>query len=551
MLPDPRLNKALTPFRLRAGCLLLAWSLVLAPLSAAAQGLPGDGSPVRLPGDSEVRLPALGESASDEFNLSAEKRLGEQIMREIRRDPDYLDDPVLLEYLQTIWQPLVAAARQRGDIGNDIGTLFPFESFLVRDRSVNAFALPGGYVGVNLGMIAMTTARDELASVLAHELSHVTQRHIARSIVAANRSSTLSLAAMLLGILAASKARNADMAQAAIVSGQAAAAQAQLNFSRDMEREADRNGLNLMGTAGFAPAGMAAMFEKLDQSVRLNDSGGFPYLRSHPLTIDRIGEARQRIEVLGAQPSSAQMQAASPIVHALMQARARVLMDPSTQSLRRFQDIELRGPASVRDRLAALYQRAHASSQLREFAAAEQALAAGEALLPDAGTKRAWAQLGIEIALARGDTARASERLGAWADDGSRSHLLLRARVAQQRNDADSVKQSTEQLQTWVAEHRNDAQAWQTLAIGAERLGQTLRSLRAHAEAEAAIGNLPGAIDRLRAGQQIARRGGAGVDFIEASVIDSRLRDLVSQRRQLMAEQRGGSQRRDQPDDRE
>ncbi len=533
------MNQALTPFRLRAGCLLLAWSLVLAPLPLAAQSLPGDAS--------QVRLPALGESASDEFNLSAEKRLGEQIMREIRRDPDYLDDPVLLEYLQTIWQPLVAAARQRGDIGNDIVTLFPFESFLVRDRSVNAFALPGGYVGVNLGMIAMTTARDELASVLAHELSHVTQRHIARSIVAANRSSTLSLAAMLLGILAASKARNADMAQAAIMSGQAAAAQAQLNFSRDMEREADRNGLNLMSVAGFAPAGMAAMFEKLDQSVRLNDSGGFPYLRSHPLTIDRIGEARQRIEVLGAQPSSAQLQAASPLVHALMQSRAKVLMDPSTQSLRRFQEVELRGPASLRDRLAALYLRAFASTQLREFTVAEQALAAGEPLLPDAGTKRAWAQLAIETALARGDSARATERLAAWPADGSRSRLLLSARVAQQRNDAESIKQSTEQLQTWVAEHRDDAQAWQALALSAERLGLTLRSLRAHAEAEAAIGNLPGAIDRLRAGQQIARRGGPGVDFIEASVIDSRLRDLMSQRRQLMAEQRGGSQRRGDP----
>ena len=167
-----------------------------------------------------LRLPALGESASDEFNLSAEKRLGEQIMREIRRDPDYLDDPQLLDYLQSVWQPLVQAAKARGDIGPDTEHLFPYEPFLVRDRSVNAFALPGGYVGVHLALIAMTATRDELASVLAHELSHITQRHIARSIVAANRSSTLGLAAILIGIFAAARASNADMANAALATGQ-------------------------------------------------------------------------------------------------------------------------------------------------------------------------------------------------------------------------------------------------------------------------------------------------------------------------------------------
>ncbi|HSW04239.1 M48 family metalloprotease [Aquabacterium sp.] len=528
--------------RLRTGCLLLALAFGLSPSAWPQSAAPA--SPPRVPGESQVRLPALGESASDEFSLSTEKRVGEQIMREIRRDPDYLEDPILLEYLQSLWQPLVAAARQRGDIGTDIQGLFPFESFLVRDRNVNAFALPGGYVGINLGLIAMTVTRDELASVLAHELSHVTQRHIARSITAASRSSAVSLAAMLLGILAAAKSSNADMAQAAIVGGQAAAQQAQLNFSRDMEREADRNGLVLMSLGGFAPSGMAAMFEKLDQSVRLNDSGGFPYLRSHPLTIDRIGEARQRIDSLGPAPAST----TSPLWHALMQSRARVLMDPSNQSLHRFQQADIRGPASVRDRLAALYLRAMASVQLRDFTVADQALAAGEPLLPDATSRRAWAQLSTEAALARGDATRAAAALERWADDGSRSQLLLRAQLVLLQNDAAALKRSAEQLQTWVAEHRDDGQAWQALAGVAERQGQSLRSVRAQAEAQAAIGNIPGAIDRLRAGQLIARRGGPGTDFIEASVIDARLRDLVAQRRQLMSEQRGSQQRRDPSD---
>ena len=126
----------------------------------------------------------------------------------------------------------------------------------MRDKEVNAFALPGGYVGVNLGMIAMTSTRDELASVLAHEMSHITQRHIARSIGNAKRQTLMSLAAMLAGLVVASRAGSSgvDTAQVAVVGSQALAAQGQLNFSRDMEREADRVGYQVMTGAGFAPA---------------------------------------------------------------------------------------------------------------------------------------------------------------------------------------------------------------------------------------------------------------------------------------------------------
>ena len=114
---------------------------------------------------------------------------------------------MLLEYLQSIWQPLVDAARQLGDIAPDINAAFACESFLVRDRSVNAFALPGGYVGVHLALINLTSTADELASVLAHELTHITQRHIARSVTTSQRQSMLALAGLILGVLAASKRR--------------------------------------------------------------------------------------------------------------------------------------------------------------------------------------------------------------------------------------------------------------------------------------------------------------------------------------------------------
>lgn len=525
-----------------------AW---LCLLLAASLGL-GAAPPVQAQPSAGVRLPALGEAASEDFSLSQEKRTGEQIMREIRRDPDYIDDPQLLDYLQSLWQPLVQAARARGDIGVDTEKLFPYEPFLVRDRSVNAFALPGGFIGVHLGLMALTATPDELASVLAHELSHITRRHIARSMTANSRSSTLGMAAMLLGLLVASRASSADAAQAAIVGGQAAMVQAQLNFSRDMEREADRTGLALMGEAGFAPIGMAGMFDKLDQSSRLNDNGGLPYLRSHPLTIDRIGEARQIVQAAGGGAAPA-----APLLHLLMQARARVLMDPSTQAVRRLQGLDARGPVDtlpLADRLVGYYTGALASSSLRDFDRAERdaraALALGAAIPGQGALQRALVSLVAQLALARGDAAGAASALAGAGPDGaddSRAGLMLRAELALAEGGAAALRRSSEALQTWVAERPGDASAWQLLAQATERQGLRLRSLRAEAESQAALGNLPGAIDRLRAGQQFARKGGVVTDFIEASVIDARLRDLLAQRRTLMADQRrSGPQREPQ-----
>jgi predicted Zn-dependent protease len=516
----------------RIGCTAVASALLAASLVA--------------PVAAQVRLPSLGESASDEVTVSAEKRLGEQIMRDIRRDPDYLDDPVLLDYLQAVWRPLVDAARRRGDITADVDALFAWESFLVRDRSVNAFALPGGYVGVHLALIALTGSPDELASVLAHELSHVTQRHIARSITTGQRQGLLAMAGLILGIIAAGRSHNPDAAQAAIVGSQAAAAQGQLNFSRDMEREADRIGLGVLGQAGFAPAGMAMMFEKLDQANRLNDSGAFPYLRSHPLTTERVSEARARAGV-------AQGRSVGPsrLEHQLMQARARVLMDPSVQARRRTQELDAESAgAAPRDRVAALYASAMASMVLRDFPRAERAWVEGQRLSePAFGTTepralRAWSLLGVELALAQADAPSAARRMASLPDERSRPALLLRAQLAVAANDPDQLKRQTEALQGWLAEQRQDALAWSALSLCTARLGLKLRSVRAEAESRAALGDLPGAIDRLRAGQRLARGGGAQ-DFIEASVIDSRLRELESQRRQLLAELRGNKPARD------
>jgi predicted Zn-dependent protease len=489
------------------------------------------------------QLPALGDTAGEDFGVGAERKLGDQIMREIRRDPDYSDDPILLEYLQGIFQPLVIAARQRGEIGPDLDQRFAWEPFLVRDRSVNAFALPGGYIGVHLGLMGMTSSRDELASVLAHELSHITQRHIARGMANSKRQSLIGVAATILGILAASRSNSVDGAQAVIATGQAASIQGQLNFSRDMEREADRIGFLVMTTAGFAPGGMASMFEKLSHSNRLNDYGGFPYLRSHPLTTERIGEARARLG------TAAPVAPISVLEHVAAQARARVLADPRADVLRRWQalDADNNGQASVADKLAAAYESALASTLLRDWPRADASLAKALGLVQgsprsDARAERAVVLLTVQSLLDRGDAARAERALKPYAAENSRPITLLDSRIAL-ANPADeaALKRSAEDLQTWVSGHSMDAEAWGMLGQVWGRLNQPLRSLRAEAEARYSLGDLRGAVDRLRAGQRMARTGGGnskGVDFIEASVIDSRLRDIETQRRAAEADER-------------
>ncbi len=244
-------------------------------------------------------LPGLGDVQG--LSIAAERRLGDSIARGIYRDPDYLDDPVLGDYLQAIWQPLLAAAQARGDVPPELSERLAWELMISRDRRVNAFALPGGYLGVHLGLIGATDSAAELASVLAHELSHVSQRHIARLLARQDRMAPWVMGAMILGALAVRA--NTEVASAAMVGSQAVAAQTQLNFSRDMEREADRVGFGVLTGAGFDGQGFVDMFDKLQQASRLSDDGSFPYLRSHPLSSERMADMRARLPLESASPA--------------------------------------------------------------------------------------------------------------------------------------------------------------------------------------------------------------------------------------------------------
>lgn len=518
----------------------LACALLVQP-GAAQTALPPSPSHSHAP----LQLPTLGDGAS--ITTSEERRLGDRIIRSFYRDPDYLDDAPLQEYVQGIWQPLLAAARARGEISPELDERFAWELLLGRDRSVNAFALPGGYLGVHLGLIGVVGTRDELASVLAHELSHVSQRHIARLLAQQSRQTPLMIGTMILGALAASK--SPDAAQALIVGGQALTAQNQLNFSRDMEREADRVGYSLLAPGGFAPQGAAGMFDRLQQANRLNDNGSWPYLRSHPLTTERIADMHARLPV-----DAVRTQPPPTLEHAMMAARARVLSRPGVDMLRQWAALPHSGGFAAKpqaERVAALYAAVLAHLQLRDHGPARTALAALQKALAEtespgkAAALRQAALLAAELELAAGQPAAALQALDQVkepADRPTRPLLLLRTQVLLRLSQGPGAGQALQQiagpLQTWVATRPRDAAAWQALAQVWQAQGQGLRALRAEAEAHAAHYDYAAALDRFRAGQDLARRSHSDrSDYIEASIIDTRLRAMEELLREQAAQQ--------------
>ncbi|HLX82072.1 MAG TPA: M48 family metalloprotease [Burkholderiales bacterium] len=225
-------------------------------------------------------LPDLGEASGADLSLQDERRIGESVMQEIRRDPDYLDDPEVAALINGIGAQLAAAVP---------GLRQDFEFFVIRDSSINAFALPGGFIGVHTGLIAASETESEIASVLAHEMGHVMQRHIARQMGIQKRMQTPMMIAMAAALLLARS--RPDLAGGSMMAVQGGAIQSQLAYSREFEQEADRVGFQTLAASGYDTRAMATFFQKLLR----NDTGSVPvYLRTHPVTTERVAEAQDR-----------------------------------------------------------------------------------------------------------------------------------------------------------------------------------------------------------------------------------------------------------------
>jgi len=473
-----------------------------------------------------IELPDLGDPSSGVLSPVMERKLGEQIMTDIRNDPGYLRDVEMVQYLNELADRLLAGSPDKST---------PITVFAVRDRSINAFALPGGFVGVHTGLMRSAHNESELAGVMGHEISHVTQRHIARMMSQDKRQTPLVVGAIILGALAAS--RSPDAAAALITGGQAAAIQGQLNFSRDMEREADRIGYGVFRDAGFATPGMATMFEKLDQASRLNDSGGFPYLRSHPLTTERIADMQSRLPLGVAITGGLQ-----DMEQAMVSARARVLSQSQVDSLRAWTQLPVNLPAQATSaqKAGALYAATLAHQLLREPEAARQQWQNLQSLTTrNTAAARLSRLLGAELQAARGEYPQVVQALqpSSMTPRWPRPELVATAQSLAHLPTHPATNTVVQQLRQQVQGNPHDAQAWNLLATLLAGQGQKLGSLRAEGEAQLARMDLQGALDRFRAAQDVARLGRlqAG-DHIEASIVDTRVRQIQEQLREMQKE---------------
>ncbi len=267
----------------RAVLLLLAMTLV-PPAGALNLEVPDRHTSVGGP-----ELPDLGASADGVMTPVSEQRLGQAFMRSVRKSMKILDDPLVNDYLQSLGKRLVVSAK---------GGATPFTFFVIDDSRINAFAGPGGYVGVFSGLILTAEDESELAAVLAHEIAHVTQRHLLRSVE--DQQKLLGPAAILLIAAAILGAQvSPDAGNAAAMGAQAALAQHQINFTRDNEKEADRIGISSLAGAGFEPHAMPVFFERISKATRIYDTSAPEFLRTHPVESNRIAESLGRADRFG------------------------------------------------------------------------------------------------------------------------------------------------------------------------------------------------------------------------------------------------------------
>ncbi|TMS56892.1 M48 family metallopeptidase [Imbroritus primus] len=475
------------------------------------------------------QLPDLGDPSTASLSPDMERRLGDRIMRQIRRDPAYMSDPLLADYLNEIGYRLIEAARKQHVAGSGGGGSFAsgFEIFGVRDRSINAFALPGGYIGVHSGLLTAADTESELAAVLGHEIGHVTQRHIARGIGKSEQSMWIALGSLLLAGLAASA--SPDAAQALALGGQAAAVQNQLSFSRDAEREADRVGFQIMLAAGFDPQGTADFFRRMQRATSISESSVPSYVRTHPVTTERIADMENRIRGLNSRRQP------TPSEFMFAKARARVLQETAPN-----------GQASVRDSMRTALQGARpeqVAGLWYGIAVAEQQLGrydAAEAALQEA--RRAYGNLpaqtsgslsldllAIELMRARGRMDEALTQSAAVV----KVYPLSRAAAVTYGETllgAQRLDRAVTFLRGKTRDDRSQAIWWNLLARAYAAQGKRVQQHQALAERYALEGSLNEAVQQLR----IARQAGDG-DFYLLSEVDARLTQLE---RQFREEQR-------------
>lgn len=478
----------------------VAWATALAiaiqPLAASAQ--------------EEVRLPDLG--GNSEVLPPDEARTFPSDFRNYMRSQGILvEDPIIDSYFTEMGYRLVM---------HSSGRTQDFHFHILKVPGINAFAAPAGVVALNAGLVLAARSADEVAGVLAHEVSHVTQNHLSRGMEEARNISIPVMLATLGLVVVGGMAGglDGDAAQGILATGAGLSQQAQINYTRQNEAEADRIGIQLLVRAGFDPAGMVSFFDTLNRWVRTQGAGPPEYLRTHPMTVTRVAEARQRTEQFAASAATG----ASDPRFAFVQARLRVLMARNPADAAEYFQTRLARESGPD--LALRYGLAMALIEARRTGEAREQV---DRLLGQRPDDQLFRMLLGDLLVAEGRTGEALEAFSALYRDYGHSTAvsLAYADVLLRSDDPEHAKRASDLLQTQLRRNPDDAQVSEMLAHAADRAGDPVRAAEAVATHYYQLGGLPQAIEQLR---RVLERD--DLDYYDRARISARLDQLQLER---------------------
>ncbi len=504
---------------------------VLSP-DARSSNLPSRNTPQLQP---SFVLPDMGDPGGDSLSRMDEKKYGEMIMRQIRPDTDYSNDLPIYDFLNQMERRLLDAAKrlQLGGANEQGSGAYNFEVFAVKDSSINAFALPGGFIGFHTGLLTSAESDSEVASVMGHETGHVLQRHLARQMDKQATNTMIALAGILLGALAAS--RNPGAASGLMQGGQAVAVNNQLSYSRDAEREADRIGFQILAASGYDVNGAPGFFQRLQKATGIMDSGVPSYVRTHPLTTDRIADMQDRARNIPSRNVS------TAVEFYFIKARARMEQSGSSSGMYDLRNTfegfsKQNSPAKQMEGFYGLALIAQKQGKLDQATAYLQQARnlANSASAPGSPIQRQSLSLDItssELALAKGKNEEALQiaqaTLRAYPQSYAAGAAMMSAYLKLGRtNDAIVWLKARTRAQP------NEVVWWTMLSSAYDQAKNIPMRHYALGEKYALEGAWPSAIEQLK----IARSSG-GADFYQASSIDARLREMQKQYQEELKEQ--------------
>ncbi len=499
---------------------------------ARSSNLPSRNTPQLQP---SFVLPDMGDPGGDSLSRMDEKKYGEMIMRQIRPDTDYSNDLPIYDFLNQMERRLLDAAKrlQLGGANEQGSGAYNFEVFAVKDSSINAFALPGGFIGFHTGLLTSAESDSEVASVMGHETGHVLQRHLARQMDKQATNTMIALAGILLGALAAS--RNPGAASGLMQGGQAVAVNNQLSYSRDAEREADRIGFQILAASGYDVNGAPGFFQRLQKATGIMDSGVPSYVRTHPLTTDRIADMQDRARNIPSRNVS------TAVEFYFIKARARMEQSGSSSGMYDLRNTfegfsKQNSPGKQMEGFYGLALIAQKQGKLDQATAYLQQARnlANSASAPGSPIQRQSLSLDItssELALAKGKNEEALQiaqaTLRAYPQSYAAGAAMMSAYLKLGRaNDAIVWLKARTRAQP------NEVVWWTMLSSAYDQAKNIPMRHYALGEKYALEGAWPSAIEQLK----IARSSG-GADFYQASSIDARLREMQKQYQEELKEQ--------------